>query len=164
MILVLLISILAPLWNRSSITETDDDSPSLSPPPPDPSVSLDFLTSLLLQSDSIRQNSNGGGLQYDFYRDTCPDAEEIVRRSMARIHTQHPEVSAALLRLMFHDCFIQVSSTSSLSFFNSLACGFSFFCLLLPVFSNILSVDRRSRFLCNHLMLQVLDFSCSYSI
>lgn len=110
MILVLLISVLVSLWNRSSITETDDDSSSLSPPPPaDASSSFEFLTTRLLQRDSVGQSSNGDHLQYDFYRNTCPDAEEIVRKSMTRIHSQQPEVSAALLRLLFHDCFIQVS-------------------------------------------------------
>ncbi|PKI49152.1 hypothetical protein CRG98_030498 [Punica granatum] len=112
MILVLLTSVLVSLWNRyahnvDNVAETDDDSSSLSPTPIDPSISFDFLTSLLLQRDSFSQNSNGDHLQYDFYRNTCPDAEEIVKKSMARIHSQHPEVSAALLRLMFHDCFIQ---------------------------------------------------------
>ncbi|KAK4771249.1 hypothetical protein SAY87_031781 [Trapa incisa] len=111
-ILVLLISVLVSLWNRSSITESDDDYSSLSPPPPQPppadaSTSFEFLTTRLLQRDSVGQGSNRDHLQYDFYRNTCPDAEEMVRKSMMRIHSQHPEVSAALLRLLFHDCFIE---------------------------------------------------------
>jgi peroxidase len=48
-------------------------------------------------------------LDFDFYRETCPQAEAIVRSSMARIYSEHQDVSAALLRLFFHDCFIEVS-------------------------------------------------------
>ncbi|KAK4797089.1 hypothetical protein SAY86_029415 [Trapa natans] len=108
MILVLLISVMVSLWNRSSIIESDDDYSSLSPPPPaDASTSFEFLTTRLLLRDSFGQGRNSDHLQYDFYRNTCPDAEEIVRKSMTRIHSQHPEVSAAFLRLLFHDCFIE---------------------------------------------------------
>ncbi|KAG6683326.1 hypothetical protein I3842_12G006900 [Carya illinoinensis] len=45
-------------------------------------------------------------LEYDFYRETCPQAEAIVRSSMARIYYKQKDVPAALLRLFFHDCFI----------------------------------------------------------
>ena len=47
-------------------------------------------------------------LQYDFYRDTCPGAEQIVRSSVRQIHQLRPDISPALLRLVFHDCFIEV--------------------------------------------------------
>lgn len=55
-------------------------------------------------------------LEYDFYRETCPQAEAIVRSSMARIYSKHKDVTAALLRLFFHDCFILVCRRSSSSF------------------------------------------------
>uniref|UniRef100_A0A2N9ENR1 peroxidase n=1 Tax=Fagus sylvatica TaxID=28930 RepID=A0A2N9ENR1_FAGSY len=53
-------------------------------------------------------------LRYDFYRENCPQAESIVRTSMARLYSQHSNVSAALLRLFFHDCFIEGCDASVL--------------------------------------------------
>ncbi|XP_050370598.1 putative Peroxidase 48 [Argentina anserina] len=53
-------------------------------------------------------------LEYDFYRDTCPRAEKIVRTKMAWIYGQHRNVSAQLLRLFFHDCFIEGCDASVL--------------------------------------------------
>lgn len=47
-------------------------------------------------------------LEYDYYRDKCPDAEKIVRSKMAQLYSQDKQVPANLLRLFFHDCFIMV--------------------------------------------------------
>ncbi|GAV91658.1 LOW QUALITY PROTEIN: peroxidase domain-containing protein, partial [Cephalotus follicularis] len=56
------------------------------------------------EQENINEASS---LEYDFYRDTCPDAETIVRSTMARIYSDHRDVPAAILRLFFHDCFIK---------------------------------------------------------
>uniref|UniRef100_A0A9I9D3S7 Peroxidase n=1 Tax=Cucumis melo TaxID=3656 RepID=A0A9I9D3S7_CUCME len=53
-------------------------------------------------------------LQYDFYRESCPNAENIVRSSVANIYSHHHDISASLLRLFFHDCFIQGCDASIL--------------------------------------------------
>ncbi|KAM1011647.1 hypothetical protein ACFX2C_046964 [Malus domestica] len=47
-------------------------------------------------------------LEYDFYRETCPETETIVRSTMAQIYSHQKNDSAQLLRLFFHDCFIQL--------------------------------------------------------
>ncbi|PQM34177.1 putative Peroxidase 48 [Prunus yedoensis var. nudiflora] len=60
-------------------------------------------------TDSVATN-----IEYDFYRDTCPEAETIVSSTMAQIYSQHKNVSAQLLRLFFHDCFIQGCDASVL--------------------------------------------------
>ncbi|KAF5185517.1 Peroxidase, partial [Thalictrum thalictroides] len=46
-------------------------------------------------------------LEYDFYKDSCPNAEQLVEMTMRSIYKKQPDVAPALLRLMFHDCFIQ---------------------------------------------------------
>lgn len=49
-------------------------------------------------------------LRVGFYDETCPDAESIVNgfvKDAARFNNQIP---AILLRLHFHDCFVQVLS------------------------------------------------------
>ncbi|XP_019078425.1 putative Peroxidase 48 isoform X2 [Vitis vinifera] len=53
-------------------------------------------------------------LEYDFYRNSCPKAESIVRSSMAQIFAAHSDTPPALLRLLFHDCFIQGCDASIL--------------------------------------------------
>lgn len=44
-----------------------------------------------------------GQLQVGFYTDSCPDAESIVRGFVQ----SNPSLAPALLRLHFHDCFVQ---------------------------------------------------------
>lgn len=79
----------------------------------------DTLISLVSSSTVSVASSDGGqdfesekttssGLVYDFYSDTCPEAEMIVKATMALLYSQQKNVSAGLLRLFFHDCFIQV--------------------------------------------------------
>lgn len=55
-------------------------------------------------------------LEYDYYRLTCPQVESIVRSRMAQMYTHQNDISPALLRLFFHDCFIQVTLFSLYSF------------------------------------------------
>ncbi|EEF48779.1 Peroxidase 57 precursor, putative [Ricinus communis] len=70
----------------------------------------DINFSVFLQRDEIIRTYSTADihdLEYDFYRQTCPQAESIVRSRMASIYSQHNDVSAGLLRLFFHDCFIK---------------------------------------------------------
>ncbi|XP_058732559.1 putative Peroxidase 48 [Vicia villosa] len=53
-------------------------------------------------------------LQYDFYRDSCPHAERIVRSTIHRLHKSTPSLIPAIIRLAFHDCFIQGCDASIL--------------------------------------------------
>ncbi|KAL3004465.1 hypothetical protein AAZX31_08G165800 [Glycine max] len=57
---------------------------------------------------------DGSNLEYDFYRDTCPQAEGVVRSALTRIYFDHRDVAPALLRLFFHDCFIEGCDASLL--------------------------------------------------
>jgi peroxidase len=77
--------------------------------------SLVFLASsspqpMVLSSEKEMLEFNGSGsLEYDFYRNLCPQAEQIVRAVVQRLHEVRSDVAPALLRLVFHDCFIEVS-------------------------------------------------------
>ncbi|CAL9055889.1 unnamed protein product [Musa banksii] len=59
------------------------------------------LLSLLLGS------ANGNGLKFGFYKTSCPDAEAIVRKPVSSYFSRDSTVSAPLLRLHFHDCFVR---------------------------------------------------------
>ena len=43
-----------------------------------------------------------------FYDGSCPRLQSIVRSGMAAAVQQEPRMGASLLRLFFHDCFVQV--------------------------------------------------------
>lgn len=49
------------------------------------------------------------GLRVGFYQYTCPNAEAIVRDEMAKIISRVPSLAGPLLRMHFHDCFVNVS-------------------------------------------------------
>jgi len=54
----------------------------------------------------------GGGsdnsLSPDFYDFSCPQANGIVRSVLVEAIAKDPRMAASLLRLHFHDCFVQV--------------------------------------------------------
>jgi peroxidase len=47
------------------------------------------------------------GLSFDFYKDSCPQAECIVEDFLRSAARQNPGLIPALIRIHFHDCFIQ---------------------------------------------------------
>ncbi|KAJ6711625.1 PEROXIDASE [Salix purpurea] len=77
-----------------------------------PSVFLSPFTSME-DDDEVLWHSNRS-LEYDFYRDSCPQAERIIRRVVHELHKVNSSVAPALLRLVFHDCFIEGCDASIL--------------------------------------------------
>lgn len=49
-----------------------------------------------------------GSLVYDYYKETCPFVEDIIRRQVEIAVLKDPRMAASLLRLHFHDCFVMV--------------------------------------------------------
>lgn len=60
-----------------------------------------FLFCLLLSSASAQ-------LRQDFYKDTCPNVESLVRSAVQKKFQQTFVTAPATLRLFFHDCFVRV--------------------------------------------------------
>lgn len=50
----------------------------------------------------------GGTLRKRFYRDSCPQAEDIIKSKIQQHVSTNPNLPAKLLRLHFHDCFVRV--------------------------------------------------------
>lgn len=74
-----------------------------------------------LGGDEPSHSDAGGGgamgLEYDYYRTSCPSAEKIVRDTVRELHQSKNTLGPQLLRLAFHDCFVMVLFTSFASFF-----------------------------------------------
>lgn len=54
------------------------------------------------------------GIRFGYYNKTCPGVEGIVFRETARIVRASPDLAASLLRLHYHDCFVQGCDASVL--------------------------------------------------
>jgi len=60
------------------------------------------IISLLACSTNAQLNPN-------FYGRTCPSLQTIVRREMTKAINNEARIGASILRLFFHDCFVNVS-------------------------------------------------------
>ncbi|KAF5726884.1 putative Peroxidase superfamily protein [Tripterygium wilfordii] len=67
----------------------------------------DMLMFLSIEDDENQNEQSRGSLEYDFYRDSCPQGEKIIRDTVRQLYKTGPELAPALLRLVFHDCFIE---------------------------------------------------------
>lgn len=61
-------------------------------------------------------------LEVGFYKKSCPSAEAVIRRVVQEEVAKNHKNAAILLRLQFHDCFVEVRVIFCLSrfIFNSL--------------------------------------------
>jgi len=57
----------------------------------------------------IFATSVSGSLLFNFYAASCPTAELIVRNTVTSSSSSDPSIPGKLLRLVFHDCFVEVS-------------------------------------------------------
>ncbi|CAO1943155.1 unnamed protein product [Urochloa humidicola] len=62
----------------------------------------------------VRQPPVARGLSFDFYKRSCPKAEDIVRSFVQDAVRRDVGLAAGLLRLHFHDCFVQGCDASVL--------------------------------------------------
>ncbi|KHN17030.1 Peroxidase 12 [Glycine soja] len=73
--------------------------------------SLFFISSLLFASCTHASSQAPppivDGLSWDFYRTSCPMLEGIVSKHLQKVFKKDNGQAPALLRIFFHDCFVQ---------------------------------------------------------
>ncbi|CAK9185679.1 unnamed protein product [Ilex paraguariensis] len=116
--LVFLLCVLISLKNQNAETKKGSQAVSWSPYDApsifaDPSPSWPMFLSTKLEK-KVEEPDNLGSLRYDYYNESCPQAEQIIRTTVQELYKLRPNVSAALLRLVFHDCFVEGCDASVL--------------------------------------------------
>ncbi|KDP45138.1 hypothetical protein JCGZ_17470 [Jatropha curcas] len=74
---------------------------------------LVLLLALALQKGT-KTHGDSELLVLDYYKESCPFAQEIVRYHVELAALENPRMAAALLRLHFHDCFVMGCDASVL--------------------------------------------------
>ena len=77
-------------------------------------AALRFCFVLALMSSWVSTRANPSGpLRPDYYLWTCPQAEAIVFAGVQKAVAQEARMAGSLLRLHFHDCFVNVSNQNN---------------------------------------------------
>ncbi|TVU21312.1 hypothetical protein EJB05_30940, partial [Eragrostis curvula] len=69
-------------------------------------MKLACLQLLLVAFQATLITMSSAGLQYNFYSSSCPSAEDIVRNKVNGMIDADKSTAAALIRVLFHDCFV----------------------------------------------------------
>lgn len=71
-----------------------------------------FVWLVIGSSITVSVSAGGAGdLKKQFYAQSCPAAEVMIKRLTNAKILEDPTMSAKLLRMHFHDCFVEVSHT-----------------------------------------------------
>lgn len=72
-------------------------------------------SSLAVGEDEISEASDPAGLVMNFYKDSCPQAEDIIREQVKLLYKRHKNTAFSWLRNIFHDCAVEVHDPDHLT-------------------------------------------------
>ncbi|KAK9116286.1 hypothetical protein Sjap_015233 [Stephania japonica] len=70
-------------------------------------MSMMILIFTLISFLAVGSHAADHSLSLEFYSSSCPTAQQIVRKEMECAIASEPRLAASILRLHFHDCFVQ---------------------------------------------------------
>ncbi|XP_060211477.1 peroxidase 27-like [Lycium barbarum] len=68
---------------------------------------IKFLSFLIVQLFLVMEVVNSQGVEVGFYKKICPNVEAIVKEITVNYISSAPTLTAPLLRMHFHDCFVR---------------------------------------------------------
>lgn len=78
-------------------------------------VRANLVSMILLMHAIVGFPFHARGLSMTYYMMSCPFAEQIVKNSVNNALQADPTLAAGLIRMLFHDCFIEVRNVFSVS-------------------------------------------------
>ncbi|XP_027124480.2 putative Peroxidase 48 [Coffea arabica] len=113
--LVFLLSVLISLKNQNAETKKGSwFSSSYSSPFSKAPLSSRPMFTTSKMGMKIQEFHISGSLRYDYYNESCPQAEQIIKSTVREFYKLKPSIAPQLLRLVFHDCFIEGCDASVL--------------------------------------------------
>lgn len=83
---------------------------------------------------AFAENEEDPGLVMNFYKESCPQAEDIITEQVKLLYKRHKNTAFSWLRNIFHDCAVQVSNRCSLSLSLDFCCFYHILMMGLVVF------------------------------
>ncbi|XP_057824709.1 peroxidase 66 [Cryptomeria japonica] len=68
---------------------------------------LALLLCICICNNAIERAEAALSLSKDYYKQTCPNAENVIRETIRNATSFDPKIPARILRMHFHDCFIR---------------------------------------------------------
>lgn len=66
------------------------------------------LSAVGLRPAAAAEEAAEPGLVMNFYKDSCPQAEEIIKEQVRLLYKRHKNTAFSWLRNIFHDCAVEV--------------------------------------------------------
>ncbi|EHA8592121.1 putative Peroxidase 42 [Cocos nucifera] len=73
-------------------------------------LALLSFSAVALGKDEV--GAKNSDLAMNFYKESCPQAEEIIREQVKLLYKRHKNTAFSWLRNIFHDCAVQVQKIS----------------------------------------------------
>lgn len=78
---------------------------------------ISIVAAIILVTICVLENSNAQ-LSSTFYTTTCPNVTSVVRGVVEQAQQNDIRIGAKLIRVHFHDCFVNVSKNTKKNFFS----------------------------------------------